>query len=157
MTSWGSVDISELVKFRDNIENITDEMIDEFCIEVAKEFAARFLRLVIKATPVGQYPSGSGKTGGTLRRGWTANADEKVNRFVDSLSVSYVAGNYVIEIVNDVDYASYVEYGHRTTNGKGWVQGRFMMTKSEVIAARRFPKVAEKKMLEFLKRQMKND
>ena len=42
----------------------------------AKELAARLLAKVIKRTPVGQYPSGSGKVGGTLRRGWTAGKNQ---------------------------------------------------------------------------------
>lgn len=153
MSNWGSVDLAQLYQFRDDFEKISQEEIDNFMRDVAKEFAARFLRLVIKATPVGKYPKGSGKTGGTLRRGWTAS--KSVNNFVDGLSVKFEGGSYVIEIVNDVDYASYVEYGHRTPGGAGWVKGRFMMTKSELIAKRNFQKIAEKRMLEFLQRQMK--
>ena len=41
------------------------------------KLAARLLALVIPRTPVGQYPKGSGKKGGTLRRGWTAKTDEE--------------------------------------------------------------------------------
>ncbi|MDR2943641.1 MAG: HK97 gp10 family phage protein [Methanosarcinales archaeon] len=155
MASWGTVDIKQLIKLRDGVAE-TNDVVDEFMRAVAKEFATRFLRLVVKGTPVGIYPSGSGKTGGTLRRGWTAQQSGSVSRFVDSLSIRFDGENYTVEIVNDVDYASYVEFGHRTPNGKGWVSGRFMMTKSEIIANREFPKIAEKKMLEFLKRQMKN-
>ena len=40
-------------------------------------------------------------------------------------------GSYIIEIVNPVEYASYVEYGHRTADHNGWVSGHFMMTISE--------------------------
>ncbi|MFA1763272.1 HK97 gp10 family phage protein len=36
--------------------------------------------------------------------------------------------NYIIEIINPIKYASFIEYGHRTRNHKGWVKGRYMMT-----------------------------
>lgn len=146
--SWGTVDFSELVELRDKVDAVTQESIDAFCQDVSKELAARFLRLVVPETPVGQYPAGSGKTGGTLRRGWTAGQNS--NSIAGSIYVKIEGDNYIIEIVNSVDYASYVEYGHRTVNGKGWVEGRFMMTKSEIIAEREFPHVIEKKIKQFL-------
>lgn len=37
---------------------------------------------------------------------------------------------YSIEVFNDTDYASFVEYGHINKSGK-WVGGRFMLTISE--------------------------
>lgn len=33
-----------------------------------------------------------------------------------------------VTIRNSTEYASYVEYGHRTRGGKSWVPGHFMMT-----------------------------
>lgn len=56
----------------------------------------------------------------------------------------------LIEIVNPVEYASYVEYGHRTANHKGWVQGRFMLTISEQEIQNIAPKVLESKIKKFL-------
>lgn len=56
-----------------------------------------------------------------------------------------------IEIVNPVKYASYVEYGHRTANHKGWVQGRFMLTISEQEIQNIAPNVLEAKLSKFLK------
>lgn len=34
---------------------------------------------------------------------------------------------YTVEIINPVEYASYVEFGHRTPSG-GWVEGQYMLT-----------------------------
>lgn len=48
--------------------------------------------------------------------------------------------------MNPVEYASYVEYGHRTANHKGWVKGRFMMTISEQELEKIAPKVLENKI-----------
>ena len=152
MTNWGSADFTELIEFKKRLEQIDEEAINQFCEDVSKELAARFLRLVIPKTPVGIYPAGSGKVGGTLKRGWTAS--KSVKTFVDSLSIRIEGNNYIIEIINPIDYASYVEFGHRKENGKGWVPGRFMMTKAELIAKKRFPKLVEKKVEEFIKRQL---
>lgn len=99
-----------------------------------------------------------GKQGGTLRRGWTAqkgSGSEGLNtrgaaQFVNTLKVNHYGDTYVIEIVNPVEYASYVEYGHRTPNHKGWVKGRFMMTISEQEIEQISPRILEKRLKEFL-------
>ena len=72
---WGSVDYRQLQKLRDNLAKLESVDMDKFCRDMSKELAARLLALVIPRTPVGQYPKGSGKKGGTLRRGWTAKTD----------------------------------------------------------------------------------
>lgn len=141
--------LKELQKELNNLQQNTDEML-ESC---AKELAARLLRLVVKRTPVGDYSGDSytcvsgeqhkghkvqGKTGGTLRRGWTIGEIRK-------------EGNvYKVDIINPVEYASYVEYGHRTANHSGWVNGQFMMTISEQELQKIAPKVLENKIKKFL-------
>lgn len=100
----------------------------------------------------------SGKNGGTLRRGWTSQKGigseglktRGASQFVDTLKVNHFGDTYVIEIVNPVEYASYVEYGHRTANHKGWVPGKFMMTISEKKLRDIAPKVLENKLKKFL-------
>lgn len=101
----------------------------------------------------------SGKVGGTLRRGWTAARSGSgteglktrgASQFVDTLKVNHFGDTYVIEIVNPVEYASYVEFGHRTPNHKGWVKGRFMMTISEKEIREAAPGILEKKIKKFL-------
>ena len=66
-----SANYDQLKAFRDKFSKVTDTQKNLFMEECLKELAARLLAKVIKRTPVGVYPSGSGKTGGTLRRGWT--------------------------------------------------------------------------------------
>ena len=102
----------------------------------------------------------SGKKGGTLRRGWTSKTHaeaasgsgkcENAKAYADSLAIHHYGNTLVIEIVNPVEYASYVEYGHRTANHKGWVQGRFMLTISEQEIQKIAPKVLESKIKKFL-------
>lgn len=141
--------LEELQKELNNLQDNTDAIIED----CAKELAARLLRLVVKRTPVGDYSGDSytcasgeqhkghkvpGKVGGTLRRGWTIGEIRKEGDV------------YKIDIINPVEYASYVEYGHRTANHKGWVKGHFMMTISEQELEKIAPKVLEQKIKKIL-------
>ena len=150
MARMGSFDSSQLRKLQANLNKLQDANVDAFCEACAKELAARLLAKVIKRTPVGQYPSGSGKKGGTLRRGWTAGKNSSAKKAVDSLTIHYFGDTYVIEIENPVEYASYVEYGHRTRDHSGWVSGQFMMTISEQEIQTIAPRVLENKLKKFL-------
>lgn len=128
----GKVNIQDLEKFRNNLErSLNESEMDAFMESCAKELAARLLAKVIKITPTGQYPKGSGKKGGTLKRGWTGGQQQAGAEYAQSLKVHHYGSHYVIEVVNPVEYASYVEFGHRTRNHAGWVEGKFMLTISE--------------------------
>ena len=146
-------------QFNDLNQRLRQADLDAFCESVAKELAARLLAQVITRTPVGDYAKGSGKMGGTLRRGWTAStADEAANgsgkgdaiNYANALPITKSGNVYEIEIINPVHYASYVEFGHRTRGGDGWVQGRFMLTLSEKEVQRQSSKVVEAKLKKYL-------
>lgn len=161
MGRMGNFNIDGLKKFRDELNKLQNP--DEFVESCAKELAARLLRMVVKRTPVGDYDTyktnengervvvrKSSKKGGTLRRGWTGEKRSSAQNYADSLTVHHFGDTYVIEIVNPVEYASYVEYGHRTPNHKGWVKGQFMMTISEQELEKIAPKVLERKIKKYL-------
>ena len=120
--SDSKIDCKQLEQLRDSLEAMARNS-DDFFEAASREIAARLLAKVIKRTPVGTYPSNSGKVGGTLRRGWTAGTNQAATSYADSLTVHHFGDTYVIEIINPVEYASYVEFGHRTANGTGWVEG----------------------------------
>ena len=147
MGKKGSFDYNEFKEFNASINKLKDN-VDMFISACARELAARLLAKVVKRTPVGQYPSGSGKVGGTLRRGWTAG--KSASAYVQTLKISKSGKDYVIEITNPVEYASYVEFGHRTRNHKGWVEGKFMMTISEQEIQSSAPQILEKKIEKML-------
>ena len=149
MSSWGKCDFKQIKELQKQIEKLQKADLQEFCEVVSKELAARLLAKVIKRTPVGQYPKSSGKVGGTLRRGWTGEKKQKAEIYAQSLPVTQTGNAYEITIVNPVDYASFVEYGHRTRNHSGWVEGRFMLTKSEMEVEGQAQKIIEKKLLDF--------
>ena len=175
MSRTGKVDIQGLENFKDKLEkSLSGDQLNSFIESCAKELAARLLAKVIKRTPVGDYSktievvakrdskkhkkgdtytkkiNPSGKMGGTLRRGWTGGKTSSASAYANGLKVHHFGGNYVIEIVNPVEYASYVEFGHRTRGGKGWVEGKFMMTISEQEIQRVAPQILEKKLKQKL-------
>lgn len=145
----GGCDYSQLEDFLKRLDK-QDDMIAKFIEGCAKELAARLLAKVIKRTPVGQYPSSAGKVGGTLSRGWTGGKTSSGTAYARNLKVNHYGGAYVIEIVNPVEYASYVEYGHRTRNHRDWADGYFMLTISEKKIQSIAPALLEKKIAKQL-------
>ena len=147
MARSGTITFRDFERIQNNLEKLNQEQVDLFIDACAKELAARLLAKVIKRTPVGDYPNSSGKKGGTLRRGWTGGKTQSAVAYADSLTIHHFGDAYVIEIVNPVEYASYVEFGHRTSNHKGWVNGRFMLTISEQEIQNAAPAIIEKKLM----------
>lgn len=160
---WGNVDIDGLKKLAYQIDRLqgkgsrsalgTD--VQDLLEGISKELAARLLAKVVKRTPVGKYPKETGKKGGTLRRGWTARTESEarsgegsknVTEYVDDLVVRKNGNVYEIEIINPVNYASYVEYGHRTRGGEGWVEGQFMLTISQKELDVQSPAIIERRI-----------
>ena len=180
-------DFHELDEFRYRLEQV---QIDQFLEDCAKELAARLLRKVVKRTPVGDYTEKimvtadrnskhhkkgetyertiTRKQGGTLRRGWTAGElgseglrTRSVAEYVDTIKAHHYGNTVVIEISNPVEYAPYVEYGHRQEPGRyvpaigkklkqGWVPGKFMLTISEQEVRELAPSLLEQRLKQFL-------
>ena len=134
----GTMNYAALRRFRENLNKLNGPQKQQFTEAAVKELAARLLRKVKPRTPVGQYPSGSGKVGGTLRRNWTIG------------NVIREGSSYSIEVINPTEYAVYVEYGHRTRNHTGWVDGRFMLTISEQELKQDAPRILENKLKKFV-------
>lgn len=159
MGSMGKFTASDLKKLQKQLNKIQAGDVDAFVEGCAKELAARLLSKVIKRTPVGDYPKSSGKKGGTLRRGWTSQQSGSGSEgmktsgaagYVDSLKINHYGGFLVIEIVNPVEYASYVEYGHRTADHKKWVKGKFMLSLSEEHIRKIAPNLLAQRLKTFL-------
>lgn len=144
MASWGRADFEAFRDMQQKLQRLQNIDMEAFCAECSKEIAARLLALVIPRTPVGQYPARSGKTGGTLRRGWTAVAD---------ITVTKQGNNYTVIISNPVEYAPYVEFGHRTRNG-GYVEPQYMLTISEEKLKNVIPALLERKIKRKLQEVM---
>ncbi|TKI66623.1 HK97 gp10 family phage protein [Lysinibacillus mangiferihumi] len=139
MGRGGRVDLRQLKAFERKLAKLATADYEKFCEDCAKELAARLLGKVIRRTPVAKVD------GGTLRRGWTIGQVKK------SGSV------YEIEVINPVEYAQYVEFGHRTSNHQGWVPGRFMMTISADQVEQQAPTILQKKLYTMLKEAFNGD
>ena len=126
------VNYRQLERLQRRINKFAQVDMEAFCEVMAKELAGRLLSKVIKRTPVGVYDDG--RKGGTLRRGWTIGHIKKIGN------------KYEIEVINPTEYAAYVEYGHRTRNHQGWVNGRFMMTISADELEQQAPAIIERKL-----------
>jgi hypothetical protein len=163
MAGMGSVDLKELRELQTKLNRISQNDAEKFCESCAKEIASRLLGQVIDKTQPGDYSDTydleddgekknlvkSSKKGGTLRRGWTTS------------DIRNTGNAYEVEIINPVEYASYVEYGHRQTPGRyvpaigkklksGWVEGKLIMTNSVKELQKDAPKIIEKKVQKFL-------
>lgn len=157
--NWGSCDYRQLQKIRNNLDRLERMDMNKFCQDVSKELAARLLALVIPRTPVGRYPKSSGKKGGTLRRGWTARTAGEAatgstmdaKAYAAALPVSRQGRNFYVQVINPMEYASYVEFGHRTRGGKGWVNGQYFLTLSEHDLERLTPALIERKLEALLR------
>lgn len=126
------VNYKQLERLQRRINKFADVDMEAFNIAMVKELAARLLAKVIKRTPVGVYDDG--RVGGTLRRGWTIGQVKKIGDM------------YEIEVINPTEYGQYVEFGHRTRNHQGWVNGRFMMTISADELEQQAPAIIERKL-----------
>ena len=164
-----SVKYKELEDFTRKIEDLNKQQKEEFMKACCKELAARLLKKVIKRTKPGNYEN---KVGGTLLRGWTSaktgdskrdttqamydnlfGSDQKVSQ--KNMSVRKEGNTYIIDVTNAVEYAAYVEYGHRKRNHQGWVPGKFMLTISEAELRTVTPQILERKLQKFLEDAMK--
>ncbi len=158
MAKFGKCDYKLLKELQKKVDRLKGDDFNAFCESCAKKLAARLLRLVIDRTLPGQYPPGSGKVGGTLRRGWTSKTEAEARGgggpdaevYANSLPITKVGDTYQIEIINPVHYASYVEFGHMTRNHENWVKGRFMLTYSERELQSQAPGILERKLKKYL-------
>lgn len=136
-TSKVKVDFSEIRKAAETLSQANTALLLE---NITNELGARLLAKAIKRTPVDK---------GTLRRGWDASIGAKAVN---------TGGGYTVTITNNVEYASYVEFGHRQTPGryvpaigKSWVSGQFFLTKAELELEKELPKIIEKKLEAWIK------
>lgn len=56
------------------------------------------------------------------------------------------------ELINDADYADYVELGHTTRDRSRWIEGAYMATISMAKLEQRMPADLNKEFALFLKR-----
>ncbi len=135
MAKTGKCDFSELKKFAEHLEKqeIKAKAMIERCIkDLGKEVFKRAKKRTIVDT-------------GNLEKAWTIS------------SIKRVGNCYKVIVSNNLEYAAYVEYGHRTANHKKWVPGKFMLTISTKEVDKLTPATLERRMKRFLNQVMRYD
>lgn len=138
-----SVDCRELEKFRDNLGKMLKGN-NAFIESVTRELAQRLFAMLVNATPTDT---------GYLKDNWY-------------VVITKVSGGYEAEIINNTNYASYVNYGHRQTPGryvpaigkrlkKGWVDGKFFIELSVAELRGITQPLLEKRLKEHLEEAFK--
>lgn len=124
-----------LEELRNRIEALTKEDRDAFFKEATNTLGNAVMGKARELTPVGDYsdrfPPYNNVVGGTLRDSWKMTPVEK-------------SGNvYLVKVQNPVEYASYVNYGHKQNVGqfippyrkrakKPFIKGQYMLEKAEM-------------------------
>jgi Bacteriophage protein of unknown function (DUF646). len=103
------VDFSQFEALKVRLQKLEKTEQEQFLLKMTNKLTARAQAKTKKRTPV--------RTG-DLRRNWYQQKARKLGRI------------FIGKIFNPMDYASYVNYGHRTRNNEGWVEGQHMMDKS---------------------------
>lgn len=130
----GKFNMKGLKDFQEQLENLSPPT--EFMEAFANEIAQRLYRELIVNTPYVTH---------TLQRGWTIAGIRKEGH------------TYFVDIVNPVEYASYVNYGHRTikVEGYGWCKGLFFVERAMSNIENISKPLLEKRMNEYLGKLMK--
>lgn len=146
--------INDLKELESAFKKIQKDKEDMFRT-IARQVALRFLMYVIPDTPTQENkkivitgPSFS-KTydirGGALKRGWIGQetpggepSASEIKAYADTLPVQVSGKRRSVTVSNNVEYAPYVNYGHRQKVGRyvpvlgktltsSWVDGQYML------------------------------
>lgn len=144
MAKWGKCDIKQLKELRKRLYQFEEADKERICTDVAKNIAARLLKMAKKRTP---------EDTGALLASW--DIENK------PLTVVRKGNCFEITITNSMSYADYVEFGHRTRERKDgkrtWVEGKKMITVPEEELRKVAPKIIERRIRKELKRVFNGD
>lgn len=123
------IDVSELKKLKSKLESLDTKKLIE---GIVKKVASRHKATIIKNTPVDT---------GALRRSWNVEIRENPQ-------------GYLVTINTDLEYALYVENGHRVMRNEeqiGFVKGQFFIKRSEINTKGKIDKIVNTELRKVLK------
>jgi hypothetical protein len=129
----GKFDFKDIKKLQKNLQRMQNEF-PQFMEECIKELAGSLLAKTVERTPA--------RTN-WLREHWQLGE-----------IVRLPGGGVHVEIVNNVEYALYVEYGHVTRLRTGWVKGKLMLTVSVQELERELPGIMERKLKKYMEKHL---
>jgi len=125
-------DYKEFEAFANNVKNMQKDF-DSFLQDLMVETLERIVGKAKLKTPVDT---------GALRAAWQIGDIRRV-------------GNTIVgEVLNGMEYSTFVEYGHRLVSGGveiGWVEGRFMLTLAIDEVQQRFERQFNSDFIKFCK------
>lgn len=145
------IDVSGLKEMQKKFEEAKKHS-DEFVEKEIKKITALLLSGTIDDTP---------RDTSNLARHWTNHSEGHVSSapsaedWAQSESVNQKGKTYEMQVVNNASYAPYVEWGHRTRGGKGWVPGQFMLTTNVARINKKKDSVIKKDLDIFLGKYLK--
>lgn len=170
-----AVEFKQLEKFQQRLKQCKED-VPQLAIDTNRQLAGMFLSYTIDLTPVGQGTFDEDgnriKQGGTLRRGWTAKTHAEAEQgsgsgknpqaYAETLDVNQKGTTYVLDVINPVEYAIYVEEGHRQKKGQyvpalgkrltgKVVPGRHMCRDGKNLTEQQVPKVINRAINKFMR------
>ena len=139
MASWGRCDFRELKELNERIQRAaSQQQMDEFYTDLQDDMMNDLHNAVQDRTPFITHH---------LERSWRHTKSVRKGK------------NYEAEIYNNVEYAPWVENGHRTrlnkkTGKRRWYEGRHMLRNSVLEYQRKAPAHIKKESEAFLREMM---
>lgn len=139
-------DGKELMRF---VENLSEENFENAILDSVKESGDLFLKTVRNRTPVDT---------GNLKADWSRNGNlsRMPKREGDSYSIEYQNAAINYRGTSPAIYASFVEEGYHTTNGR-WIPGHWFAKASEIKTAERVPTIVNRHLRRWIDRGVGND
>lgn len=175
------VDYEQLQKMQQAFEAIVGEAESGIVYDEAlKDVGRRHLARCVQNTPFGKYKphaqTGEIKLGGTLRKGWVVNthsqaaaapgtpSSAEISAKVSGTPVKVNGSMRTMTFFNRVNYALFVDLGHRQTPGrfvgaigkrlkKAWIPAQNFIRNSENGTASEMPRIIERHMRKALKKR----
>lgn len=146
-----SIDISGLKELRKQFEN-AEKHAHEFVEDEVKELTALLLIGATDDTP--EVTSNMARHWTNHKEGFVTSAP-KPRDWVKTQTVNKNGNVYSLDVLNNAEYAPYVEWGHRTKGGKGWVGGQFILTINVARLQKRANGIIKQDLEAFLRKYLK--
>lgn len=132
--AWGSINTAQFDEFVSHVKGeVNSSQLKKELRTGLRRVGSQALRGVKNRTPVDT---------GNLRRNWDIKGP-----FISSTLLS-------LEVYNGVEYAPFIEHGHRTRGGGGWVAGSHMLLKTMDEIEGQIPGLLSPMVIDALERLM---
>lgn len=140
------VDTRELDGLTEKLHELRLNEVEKVHIQLVKELASKVIQKVMHTTPVDT---------GRLISGYGAGPDKSGDPGgLTALEVGRRGDSYYIYVYNNTYYAEYVDWGHRTRDLNGWVQGQYYFLIPAMEVEYEAPSYVEKRIEALLREKL---